>query len=161
MLASITNSCGPAILARSGASAGFQKLQSLAGDWEGKDEEGHNVKSSFRVIASNTAVMETMAASGTGEMVTLYSVDDDAILLLHYCPMNNQPRMRAIPSSDDAAELVFSFESAANLPSPSSGHEHKLVMQFQDQSHITERWTWRQNGKDTEMVYHFARNRGN
>ena len=156
----VNMNCGPAVLAGSGATAGFKKLQSLVGEWRGKDEEGKSVTTKFRLIASSTAVMETLAASGMDEMVTLYSVDGDAILLLHYCPTNNQPRMRALPQGDNVKELVFSFEGAANLMSPSAGHEHKLVMQFQDKDHITERWTWRQNGKDSEMVYHFARKSG-
>jgi hypothetical protein len=37
------------------------------------------------------------------------------------------------------------------------GHEHKLVMRLEDENHITEEWTWRRDGKDTLMVYHFTR----
>ena len=37
------------------------------------------------------------------------------------------------------------------------GHEHKMVLDFEDKDHITERWTWRKNGKGTDMVYHLAR----
>jgi hypothetical protein len=149
-----------AVPAASRTTAAFQKLQSLEGDWEGKDEQGKAVKTNFRRIASNTAVMETLALSGMDEMVTLYSLDGDAIVLLHYCPSNNQPRMRAIPAPGDVKELVFSFQGAGNLPSLAIGHEHKLVIQFQDKDHITEDWTWLQNGKNTEMVYHFARKSG-
>lgn len=52
------------------------------------------MKSSFKTIASSTAVMETLAMSGMDEMVTLYSINGDTIALVHYCPTNNQPRMR-------------------------------------------------------------------
>ena len=71
---------------------------------------------------------------------------------------NNQPHMRAVPSSAAVKELVFSFQSATNLPDPLIGHEQKLILQFTDADHIVERWTWRKNGKDTEMVYKFTRN---
>ncbi len=101
--------------------------------------------------------METLTLPGMEDMVTIYSQDGDGIALLHYCPTNNQPRMRAVPPSGDVKELVFAFEGAGNLRSLDVGHEHKLVIQFQDKDHITERWTWRSNGKDTEMVYRFAR----
>jgi len=143
--------------AGSRAVAGFQKLQALVGNWEGKDNEGNAVKTSFKLIASNTAVMETLSIPGMDEMVTLYSIDGDAIALVHYCPTNNQPRMRAIPPPGDVKQLVFSFVGAGNLPSLATGHEHKLVIEFQDKNHITEHWTWRKNGKDTEMIFHFAR----
>jgi hypothetical protein len=144
--------------ARNSADLAFEKLQGLAGEWEGKDERGNEVKSHFEMVASNTAVMETLRTSDMGEdMLTLYSVDVNTIVLLHYCPTNNQPKMRAIPESGAIKELTFSFVGAGNLPDASVGHEHKLVIQFVDKDHIVERWTWRRAGTDTEMVFNLAR----
>ena len=57
------------------SAAAFKKLQSLSGDWEGKDGHGMAVKTSFQVLASGTAVMETLSPSGMEDMVTLYSID--------------------------------------------------------------------------------------
>ncbi len=139
------------------ANAAFLKLQSLAGDWEGKDEQGKQVRSSFVPIASDTAVMETLTMPEMHEMVTLYSMDVDSIVLTHYCPTNNQPRMRAMPTAGPINELVFSFQGAANLPDIAVGHEHKLVIRFESSDHITERWTWQSEGKDTDMIVHLAR----
>jgi hypothetical protein len=147
----------PLSTAASKATQALQKLQSLAGDWAGKDQDGSDVKSSFKSIASNTAVMETLAMSGMDEMVTLYSIDGDTVILLHYCPTNNQPRMRATPVAGEVKKLEFTFEGAGNLPSLDTGHEHKLVIEFQDSDHIVEHWTWRKNGKDTETTFHLAR----
>lgn len=159
-IALLTPLWGSGTLAAGVTAAAFQKLQSLAGDWEGKDEQGNMVKSNFKLMVSGTAVMETLNHSGVDEMVTFYTVDGDRIALLHFCPTNNQPRMRATPSEGDIKELTFSFEGAGNLPSTEIGHEHKLVLEFQDKDHIVERWTWRAKGKDTEMVYHLARKAG-
>lgn len=142
------------------ATAAFQKLQTLAGNWEGKDEEGNAVKSNFKVVVSKTTLLETLNVSGMEDMVTLYSVDGDGIALAHYCPTNNQPRMRAIPPAGDVKELVFSFQSAGNLPSLDVGHEHNLVIEFIDKDHVVERWTWRKKGKDTKMIYHLVRKNG-
>src|SRR5260370_35126113 len=91
------------------ATQAFQKLKSLAGDRAGKDQDGSDVKSSFKAVASNTAVMETLAMSGMDEMVTLYSIDGDTVVLLHYCPTNNQPRMRATPVAGEVKKLEFTF----------------------------------------------------
>ena len=135
----------------------FKKLQSLAGDWEGKDDHGMLVKTNFQVLASKTAVMETLSPSGMEDMITLYSMDDDGIALVHYCPTNNQPRMRVVPQSDDVKELSFDFQGAGNLKSPSSGHQHHLVLRFIDGQHIAEAWTWREDGKDTPMTFQFKR----
>ena len=135
----------------------FRQLQSLAGDWSGTDEHGQAVRSKFQSIVSNTAVMETLAPTHMEEMVTLYSVDRDAITLVHYCPTNNQPRMRAIPRPDRIGTLVFEFQEAGNLASLAEGHEHKLVIDFQDRDHIVEHWTWRRDGADSEMIFRLAR----
>jgi hypothetical protein len=137
--------------------AAFKKLRSLAGDWEGKDEHGMLVKTNFQVLASSTAFMETLSPSGMEEMITLYSMDDDGIALVHYCPTNNQPRMRVVPQSDDVKELSFDFQGAGNLKSPSTGHQHHLVIRFEDPDHIIETWTWRQDGKDMPMVFRLTR----
>lgn len=140
-----------------GPQAAFHMMQRLAGDWTGTDASGKESKTSFKVEAGNTAVLETLTADGMEEMLTLYSVDGDGIALVHYCPTNNQPRMRASTGDSRANELVFSFLGATNLASPEAGHEHRLVLQFVDDDHIVERWTWRKAGRDSETVYKFAR----
>ena len=140
------------------AQVAFDKLRGLRGDWEGKDDHGMAVKTNFKVMVSDTTVMETLAASGMEEMMTFYSVSGNDVALVHYCPTNNQPRMRAVPPPDgDVKELDFTFQGAGNLPNLETGHQHRLVMQFHDKDHITERWTWRQNGKDTDMIFQLSR----
>ena len=140
--------------------AAFEKLESLVGNWEGKDNDGKGAQTNFKLVAGNTAVLETLSMSGMEEMLTLYSIDGDGVALVHYCPTNNQPHMRAIPPRGEIKQLVFSFQSATNLPDLATGHEHELVIQFEDKDHITEQWTWRKKGNDTKMVYHFARKGG-
>jgi hypothetical protein len=140
--------------------AAFAQLQSLAGDWEGKEGDGNTTRTSFKRVISNTAVLETLSRSDAEEMMTLYSIDTDGIALVHYCPINNQPRIGAIPLDGEIKELVFLFQSAGNLPDPAVGHEQKLIIQFADKDHITELWTWRMNRKDTRMVYRFVRKSG-
>jgi hypothetical protein len=145
------------LLAATNPEAAFDKLRSLAGEWEGKDEHDMPAKTNFHVLASRTAVMETLSPSGMEDMVTLYSMDDDSIVLIHYCPTNNQPRMRVVPQSDDVKELSFDYQGAGNLKSPSTGHQHHLIMRFEDNNHITEMWSWREEGKEIPMVFHFTR----
>jgi hypothetical protein len=149
--------CATKCSAENRTAAAFRQLTNLAGHWQGTDERGRTVKSTFELIAGNTAVMETLYPPAMEPMVTLYSVDGHAISLLHYCPTNNQPHMRAIPPAGQIKQLVFEFQGAGNLPDLSVGHEYRLAMEFQDENHIVERWTWRENGKDTVMVYHLHR----
>ena len=139
--------------------AAFKKMMALQGDWDGKDAEGNAVHSSFKPVISGTALMETLAPSGMEEMLSLFSIDRDGIQLAHYCPTNNQPRMRAVPSSSNPQELDFQFTGAGNLPDASVGHQHRMVIHFEDADHITESWTWRHGDHDMPMVFHLARKR--
>ena len=146
---------------RTPADLAFQRLQSLAGEWEGKDEHGMAAQTVFQSGISRTVVMETLKPSGMPSMMTLYSLDGNAIALVHYCPTNNQPRMKAVPGAGALTELVFSFVDAGNLATPEMGHEHRLVIHFENADHITETWTWRENGKDRDQIFHFSRKAGN
>src|SRR5258708_12231627 len=98
--------------------------------------------------------METLSPSGMEDMVTVYSLDGDGIALVHFCPTNNQPRMRVVPASDDVKELSFDFQGASNLPSPDTGHQHHLVIQFEAKNHITETCTCRPQAIAIPTVNH-------
>lgn len=135
----------------------FTKMMSLEGEWEGTDTDGQKVRSSFKSVISGTTLMETLAPTGMEEMLSLYSIDGDGIQLAHYCPTNNQPRMRAVPSSEDPKELDFQFTGAGNLPDISVGHQHRVVIRFEDSDHIIEHWTWRHGDHDAPMVFRLAR----
>jgi hypothetical protein len=143
------------------AERAFTRIVSLAGEWEGKDDHGMAVRSAIKVIAGNTAVMETLSVHGMEEMVTIYSLDGNAISLIHYCPTNNQPHMQAIPPNEPFHELVFDFTNARNLPSLAKGHEQKLILRFKDIDHVQEVWTWRRDGKDTQMTIDLTRTKLN
>ena len=159
VLALVTAISAPIFSAGEPPKAAFKQLQALAGNWEGKDSDGGAAKTKYETVAAGTAVMETISPTGMGmeDMLTLYSIDGDSIVLVHYCPTNNQPRMKATPGPSEVKQLTFAFQSAGNLPSEETGHQHKLVIQFEDADHITETWTWRSKGKDTPMVFHFTR----
>jgi hypothetical protein len=135
----------------------FHKMMSLKGDWAGTDADGKPVRSSFKPVISDTTIMETLSPSGMEEMLSLYSIDGDGIQLNHYCPTNNQPRMRAVPDTADPKELDFQFTGGGNLPDVSVGHQHRLIIRFEDADHITESWTWRQGTHDMPMVFHLSR----
>jgi hypothetical protein len=135
----------------------FKKMVSLEGEWEGTDADGQKVHSSFKSVISGTTLMETLSAAGMEEMLSLYSIDGDGIQLAHYCPTNNQPRMRAVPTSPDPKELDFQFTGASNLPDISVGHQHRLVLRFEDADHISESWTWRHGNHDMPMVFRLTR----
>lgn len=134
--------------------AGMDQLKSLAGNWEG-EEEGKVVHATYKVISSKTAVMEVLNPPDEADMVTVYYPDGNRLMMTHYCATGNQPRMRA--ASVNGKEIQFQFMDATNLANSADGHMNGLTIQFDDADHITEKWTWRQNGQDAVHVFHFRR----
>ncbi len=149
--------CTTAGLAQGKSHAGFDRLKSLAGDWEGKNAKGEPASVSYKLVSGGTALLETLDTGKGMDMVTVYHLDGDRLMMTHYCAIDNQPRMRAEPPSADGKSLAFSFMDATNLSTPSGGHMHKLTVTFADADHFSQRWTWREAGKDTQDGFQFQR----
>jgi hypothetical protein len=129
-------------------SAAFEKMKSLEGEWKGKDEKGEPSSVNYKLVAANSAVMETLNLHD-GSMVTVYTPDNDRLLMTHYCIAHNQPRMAAKSLSDDGKTIKFDFVDATGMETPKDGHMHRLVITFVDADHIKQAWTFNQDGKDT------------
>ena len=64
LLLSISTATAGHAQTRSPAELAFQKLQLLAGEWEGKDERGKVVRTVFQPSISRTVIMEMLSPSG-------------------------------------------------------------------------------------------------
>lgn len=135
---------------------GFEKMKSLAGVWEGEDHEGNPVRVSYKVVSEGSAVMEAIDHNQSKDMmITMYHLDGDRLLMTHYCSAGNQPRMRltgSLPMS-----LSFEMFDATNMKSKDDPHMHKLVIKWVDKDHLTQEWTLRANGKDTQHMFTLER----
>jgi hypothetical protein len=106
-----------AALAQSDAQKSFDKRKTLVGSWQGKNADGKPVQISFRDTA------------GDEDMISMIHLDGDRLLLTHYCPAGNQPRMKAsVPP--DGKTIMFDFVDATNLSSPEAGHMHRSGFHF-------------------------------
>ncbi len=149
--------CPRPAAAQANANAGFEKMRTLVGDWEGKTESGKAVRVSYKLVSNGTALLETLSPPGESEMVTVYHPDGSSVGMTHYCSGNNQPQMRTAPVTASVSQLAFNFVRATNLAGPTAGHMHNLVVTFQDQDHFTQKWTWHENGKAMNEVFQFTR----
>ena len=130
-------------------SSGFDKLKSLVGVWQGTTKDGKPVQVSYKLVSAGTSLMETLDMGEHKEnMITMYHMDGDRILMTHYCSMGNEPRMRAASASRKDNKLTFKFVDVANLAAAGAPHMHGLVFTFKDNDHITQEWTMRAKGKD-------------
>ena len=144
-----------ALLAQSSAQKTLDRFKSMAGTWQGKSLSGGTSEVTYRLTAGGTAVMADMHMAGE-DMVSMYYVNGDELLMTHFCPTNNQPRMKAV-ISPDLNTVSFDFMDATNLSGPNAGHMHRAVFLFSDADHYTEEWTWKQEGKDTKMHFEMQR----
>ena len=133
------------------AGSDFDRLKSLAGEWEATTTEG-KTRVVYQVISNGTALMETIVNEN---MVSVYHPDGDATLMTHYCGAGNQPRMRAKAAT--ANTMSFENVDAANLKSKTDGHMTGLVIKFVDANHVTQEWTWKEAGKETTSTFHLQR----
>jgi len=146
----------PAV-AQSKAQASFDKLKTLAGNWEGA-AGGTTSKVSYRVISNGSVLEETMQNGTEDTMVTIYHLDGDRLMVTHYCGAGNQPRMVATPDPGKPNVFAFKFLDATNLSSTQVGHMRDLVLTVVDKDHITQQWTWHAQNKEEKMeLFKFTR----
>ena len=141
-------------------SIGLDRFRALAGEWVSLDENAKptdQVASVYRVTAAGSAVVETLFPGTPHEMVTVYHMDGDTLMLTHYCAAGNQPRMRAEagPTPDT---LVFRFAGVTNMASENDMHMHQATIRFVDEDHLDAEWLSWENGRPGETArFHLVR----
>ncbi len=141
--------------AQNDASARFAQLQSLAGTWVGTGPNNLQLSVTYEIVSGGKAVMETRRPVGEPDMVTLFYLDGDVLMLTHFCSDGNQPRMRASDAEHD--QLLFEFVDVTNLSDPHDGHMRGLLYIFDDADHLTQTWTWRQDGQEFPAAFALTR----
>jgi len=136
--------------AASGAQSSFEQLKSLSGSWEGKASNGDPVQVDFRPTAQGSALMSEI--KGKEDMITMFNLDGERLLMTHYCAAGNQPRMSAT-ASPDGKTITFDFLDATNLTSPEAGHMQHLVISMRDANHHIEEWNFVDHGKQMKEVF--------
>ena len=135
----------------------FEHMKLLAGDWTGKTSNGTMIRYNYKIVSAGSAVMESIDEGGS-QMVTLYYLDGDRLMLTHFCSANNQPRMQSDAATSTPDAIKFTFVDVTNLPSPDAGHMQGHVLTWKDANHIIQQWTWREKGQ--ERVESFELHRG-
>ena len=128
-----------AAYAQTDAQKAFATLKTLPGTWEGTGMEGRDsnmpVRVDFKITGGGSAVMSEIL--GHEDMISMFHMDGDRLVMTHYCAVGNQPRMRA-SSSPDGKTLTFNFVDATNLSSPDAGHMQKMILTVLYENHHTE-----------------------
>jgi hypothetical protein len=104
------------------------------------------VQVTLHVTSRGNALVHEMKAAGQVDdptkydhPVTMFYLDNDRLLLTHYCDAGNRPRMVA-KTSADGKTVEFDFVDVAG--STQNGHMDHAVFTIIDDNHHTEDWTY-------------------
>ena len=138
------------------SAAAFEKLISLVGEWEGTNSAG-SVKATYTLVSGGTALMERLQPGNEPDMITLYSLDGDHLLITHYCSGGNQPSMRTGPIMELNGSLSFKVFQVTGMKTADEEHMTALVLTMPDKDHLTQEWTYQGKGKAQSNVFRFTR----
>ena len=137
----------------------FDKLKSLAGEWQAELPGFGAVTNTVRLVSGGKAIEETIGTPAENE-TSIYTRRNGRILLTHYCAMTpdgHQIRLETGPDGGAPDSFIFAFAGATNLHNPAAPHMRKVELTIVDRDHFTERWTKIESGKDTVFDLKFTR----
>lgn len=144
------------VLAENDDQTSFHQLAGLEGKWVGKGSEGQPIEVSFRMTAGGSALMSEIHGQGHENMITMFHMDGDRLIMTHYCGAGNQPRMKV--ASADAKSISFEFFDGTNI-GPGAGHMQHVTFAQADVNHHTEEWTFIDHGKALKEFFTLERAR--
>ena len=159
----------PSVSAESDSEALFETLKSLEGNWEGSAEgegsdelpEGQEMPPAiheFRVSAAGTVVMETMNPGTDHEMINMYHLVGDELMMTHYCAGGNQPSLRLVADESSADVMVFDFAGGTNLDPAVDEHIHSARITVADDDQLISAWTGYKDGEPAgSMTFNLER----
>jgi hypothetical protein len=132
------------------ATTAFEFLKTLAGNWErtggAHDHGGDSHQVIFKTTAAGSSVMETMFPGEAMEMISMYHMDDGALLMTHYCALANAPILK-FEKSDKPGEIKFAFHGGTNFDPKVDAHVHEGVLKIKDANTIESSFVGYANGK--------------
>lgn len=123
-------------------------IKRMAGTWVALDDHDaptEKVVSKFVVTAGGSAVLEILFPGTPEEMVSVYSVDGDRLMMDHYCLMGNQPRYEAKLSADGKT-IDWLCQGGGNLADHQRAHMHQGVTRLLSDDRMDGDWTATQDG---------------
>lgn len=138
----------------------FEQMKKLVGNWEGSgmlNEEGSPAIISYKLTAADSVIMETLFGGTPGEMITMYHLDGEDLMLTHYCSVRNQPRMKAKHSANTNI-IDFAFIDGTNMNSKVDPHMHNVKFNFLEDNRVETTWTMYSEGSEqNQMKFHMHR----
>lgn len=107
--------------AQTNATAAFNKLKVLSGDWEGTaawtGQTPGKISAHYSTTGNESAVFESLSYG----MTSVYHLDGTDLRMTHFCAAQNQPRLKAPAFGPENSGVKFSFVDKTNLRSAVRG----------------------------------------
>jgi hypothetical protein len=130
----------PAAAGAADGKAAFERLKSLAGEWQGTvTPTGQPAAIRYELGSGGTIVRELLFPGTEHEMLNVYHLVDGQLVATHYCAMGNQPHFKLQAATAD--ELVFGFAGGTNFVPGKDPHIHDGRIKFVAADRIEEDWT--------------------
>jgi hypothetical protein len=142
------------VMAETDAHKTFDQLKGMEGNWVGKNAKGEPLQVTFRLTAGGSALMSEIHGKGPENMITMFHMDGDRLLMTHYCGAGNQPRMKV--ATADAKSVSFEFVDGTNI-SPGDGHMQRATFTQADADHHVEEWVFLDHGKEIKELFNLER----
>jgi hypothetical protein len=141
------------------AADAFERMKSLAGEWQANLPGYGQILDSIRLVSKGTAVEETLGTPSDNE-VSLYTRDGKRLLLTHVCaltPDGHLARLETRALEGSPSQIELTLVSLSNLHDRAAPHMRRILITFVDRDHFTERWTKTEKGVDTVFDLGFWR----
>jgi hypothetical protein len=156
-------SLSTAAVAQSDAQKSFDKMKSLAGSWEGRvttvpttpEMEGKVMQVTLRTTSMGNALLHEMTGAGRpDDPITMFYLENDRLMLTHYCDAGNRPRMTA-KASPESKTIDFDFLDV--IGNMQYGHMHHAAFTLIDPNHHIEEWTFMAGDKPVRARFDLQR----
>jgi hypothetical protein len=125
----------------------FARLASLAGEWAGRSTDATSgdtyldeLRVEYRLTGGGSTLMELARAGTPEEMLSVYFLDGERLVLQHYCSAHNRPRMELVRADD--AGLEFDLVGGTGFDPATDGHIHAVRFLFRVDGTVESLWTW-------------------
>jgi len=126
----------------------FERLKTLAGEWDGTFEwsGGRTGSGTLRVTYSLTgggsALVENLVMGGVPTMTTVYHLDGNDLRMTHYCAARNQPRLRAVRFDEAGGSAEFTLVDVTGIGPKNPGHVQAFFVRLLDADRLNLRFTF-------------------
>jgi hypothetical protein len=132
----------PAVASPLDDKAIYDRIVSLAGDWNGHMEDplsGPPVTGHYEIVSGGKAVVEYQNPAGSLPSVIVYFLANGKLRATRYSAAGNQPAYKL--GDDSTAELVkIEFDGGTGFDADHDGHVHQGEIRFVSPERIEHRW---------------------